>query len=112
MNKINAFLAELGVAEGSSPALALSILRNKVKAVECVGKQIGIASGFFLKELDVKPVSHPDGTLNTDKPAKRVALVCRVELDEARHDAVKHLLAGGEEHLCVEGHPLISAIAP
>lgn len=112
MNKINAFLAELGVAEDSSPALAISILRNKVKAVECAGKQIGIASGFCLKELNAKPVLHPDGTPNMDKSAKRVALVCRVELDEVRHDAVKHMLANGEEYLCVEGHPLISAIAP
>jgi hypothetical protein len=104
-------IADKGAAVALAPRKFLALGCLDV-AVECAGKQIGIASGFFLKELDVKPVPHPDGTLNTDKPAKRVALVCRVELDEARHDAVKHLLAGGEEHLCVEGHPLISAIAP
>jgi len=93
---VTTYLAELGTRDF---AVAIWNLRGRISAVEMRSggalRQIGTASGFELMDV-----------------GERVALVCRVELDDDRHDAVKHLLAAGQGHLFVRDYPLIGAVGP
>lgn len=92
------FVVELDTPD-STPALAVSLVRGRIKAVEIRGEQpgqIGVANDFHLTHVGED---------------KRIALVCRVELDDERHDAVKHRLTDGKEHLYVGGHRLVGAIS-
>lgn len=87
-------LVELGVADDSTPCLAVSILRGRMKAVTHSGTQIGIASDFDLAQLD-----------------DRIGLVCRVELNEDALEEIKPLLADGEQ-MEIAGHPVIAVVGP
>lgn len=92
------FLAELDTSD-STPALAASLLRGpRIKAVEIRGDepaQIGVAYDFHLQHVGED---------------QRIALVCRMELDDERHDAVKHRLTDGQEHLYAGNHRVLGAI--
>lgn len=91
------YIAELATVN-STPALEVSLLRHRVKAVQIHGPglvfQVGLAWGFELMEI-----------------RGRLALVCRVELDDERMDQIRHRLADSDQ-LFIETYPLIRAVAP
>ena len=88
-------MIELIELDAEHPGGALSLLRKRVIPIEYRGvdekQQVGVASGFHLR----------DGQL-----------ACSVEMDQARHDAVKPMLASGVGKLFVEQYPVKQAIAP
>lgn len=86
------FIAEI---EDPEPRQALSLLRKRVQAVRCGGEQIGVASGFHLAVQ-----------------GDRFVLRCRIELDDAKHEPLKHDLAAETVKMFVGEREVLAAVAP
>lgn len=123
--------------ETDDPGSALSLLKRKIVAIDCQGddgsrQQVGVASEFGLcfvpdaaaedddgggddrDEFDA-PILHVKAKIvqsASAEPLTRAILACRVDLDQSKLDAVKHLLAARRSQLYVGKHPLKGAIAP
>ena len=110
--KTSTYVVELGTeGEDSSPGLALSLLRNRIKGISFHHEggvlSVGTASDFHLRKLTDVAVSE-DGK---SEGVERMALVCRVEMDNEAHDSIKHLLTDGTQKLWVMDHPILRAVA-
>lgn len=112
--KTSTYIVELGTeGEDSSPGLALSLLRNRIKGISFHHEggvlSVGTASDFHLRTLTDVEVSE-DG--KSEGTVQRMALVCRVEMDNEAHDSIKHLLTDGVQKLWVMDHPILRAVSP
>lgn len=92
------YIAEL---KAENPSLELSGLVGRILAIvvnggQSHGQQIGQASGFHLKW-----VTWPDDG------ERRIGLCCRVEIDQAKYDAMKPDFLEGGVQLFVGEHQIL-----